>query len=86
LEPYAKKIEKYLKCLEIIADTDEGQRRERAWKLLNNYKLASLKVFKWRGRDLCDNYHSRLWVEPQRQCWGAGGLWDCLMFKSLWDY
>ncbi|KAF0397929.1 hypothetical protein F8M41_009896 [Gigaspora margarita] len=36
----------------------------------------------WRGRDLRDNYHSRLWVEPQRQCWGAGGLWDCLMFKG----
>ncbi|CAG8559792.1 3311_t:CDS:2 [Dentiscutata erythropus] len=35
----------------------------------------------WRGRDLRDNYHSKLWVEPQRQCWGTGGLWDCLMFK-----
>ncbi|CAG8696458.1 1860_t:CDS:10, partial [Ambispora leptoticha] len=22
-----------------------------------------------------------LWVEPQRQCWGTGDLWDCLMFK-----
>ncbi|CAG8621451.1 5067_t:CDS:2, partial [Ambispora leptoticha] len=61
LEPYPKKIEEYLICLEKIADTDEGQRRERARKLLDNYKQASLK--------------------PQRQCWGTGDLWDCLMLK-----
>ena len=70
MEPYTKKIEEYLTCLKEIADTDEGQRREMAWKLLDNYKEAGLKVFnEWRGRDLRDNYHSRLWVEPQRQCW-----------------
>ncbi|CAJ0746022.1 8329_t:CDS:1, partial [Entrophospora sp. SA101] len=39
------RIEKYLICLEKVADTDEGQRCARAWELFDNYKQESLKVF-----------------------------------------
>jgi len=45
LEPYSKKIKEYLICLEKIVDMDKGQRCKSAWKLLDNYKQASLKVF-----------------------------------------
>ncbi|CAJ0853316.1 19852_t:CDS:2, partial [Entrophospora sp. SA101] len=37
------RIEKYLICLEKVADTDEGQRCARAWELFDNYKQESLK-------------------------------------------
>ncbi|RHZ50407.1 hypothetical protein Glove_499g49 [Diversispora epigaea] len=41
LEPYLKKIDEYLKCLEIIANTEEDQKREKAQELLDNYKQGT---------------------------------------------
>ncbi|CAG8780847.1 1907_t:CDS:10, partial [Dentiscutata erythropus] len=41
LEPLERKIECYIKCLETIADTEEGQRREQAKQLLHRYRSGS---------------------------------------------
>ncbi|CAG8600442.1 2437_t:CDS:2 [Diversispora eburnea] len=41
LEPYTKKIEEYLKCLETIVNTEKDQRHEKAQELLDNYKQAT---------------------------------------------
>ncbi|CAG8789570.1 21850_t:CDS:2, partial [Dentiscutata erythropus] len=38
-----QKIECYLKSLELIVDTESGQRREKALELLKLYKLASIR-------------------------------------------
>ncbi|CAG8674551.1 5810_t:CDS:10, partial [Acaulospora morrowiae] len=40
LEPFQKKIDCYLKCLEAIFANEHGVRKEKAKKLIDNYKLA----------------------------------------------
>ncbi|CAG8617612.1 517_t:CDS:1, partial [Funneliformis caledonium] len=50
---------------------------------LQTGKYYSFRIYKWRDRDLHALYHSSFYAEPQRQCWGTGDLYACLMLKSL---
>ncbi|CAG8608136.1 11299_t:CDS:2 [Diversispora eburnea] len=43
IESYRQKIECYLKSLELIADSEKGQRREKALELLKLYRQASIR-------------------------------------------
>lgn len=45
LEPFQRKIDCYLKCLDTIFESEHGVRKETAKKLLDNYKLASKLFF-----------------------------------------
>ncbi|CAG8681000.1 7481_t:CDS:10 [Funneliformis mosseae] len=54
---YRQKIECYLSSLELIVNTENGQRREKAQVLLDAYSQASIRILyqrffksKWRGR------------------------------------
>ncbi|CAG8460149.1 5850_t:CDS:2 [Dentiscutata heterogama] len=40
MEPFERKIDQYLRCLDTIAGRDKGKRKERAETLLNRYKEA----------------------------------------------
>lgn len=44
-EPFQKKIDKYIKDLEIIADYEQGKRQEQANLLLSRYREASNTLF-----------------------------------------
>ncbi|CAG8644968.1 8676_t:CDS:10 [Cetraspora pellucida] len=79
IESYRQKIECYLSSLELIANTENGQRRKKALELQKLYREASIG---WRGRDLRALYHSSLRTEPQKQYWDTDDLCACLMFKS----
>lgn len=41
VEPFERKIDQYLRCLTTIAEGEEGRRKERAEKLLLDYREAS---------------------------------------------
>ena len=45
IESYRQKIECYLSSLELIASTENGQRREKAQVLLDAYKQASIGFY-----------------------------------------
>ncbi|CAI2193432.1 10576_t:CDS:2 [Funneliformis geosporum] len=61
LEPFQKKIDCYLKCLDTIFKSERGVRKETAEKLLDQYKLAS-KLFLWLvgGETVAETPHCRV--------------------------
>lgn len=57
-KPFRLKIDDYLKSLQVIINNEKGKRREKAQKLFDKYKTASIFFLfknvkiKWRGENL----------------------------------
>ncbi|CAG8766457.1 10110_t:CDS:10, partial [Cetraspora pellucida] len=82
MEPFERKIDQYLRCLDTIAGCDKGKRKERAETLLNRYREASEKNSSATESTHSVLCHSRPLAKLQNQCWGTGDPLGCLMFKG----
>ncbi|CAI2184769.1 8552_t:CDS:2 [Funneliformis geosporum] len=69
IEPFERKINQYLRCLDKIVD-EKDKRKERAKVLLRAYREASHSPIQ------------RPFAEPQNQCWSTGDPLGCLMLKG----
>ncbi|CAG8639237.1 10276_t:CDS:2, partial [Diversispora eburnea] len=87
-EPFQRKIDRYIKSLDIIVDREEGRRKEKAEYLLQRYREATktmsgtgdlLGCLMLKGcSPILHGFH-----------WGTDNLLGCLMFKGCspiwWD-
>ncbi|KAF0467198.1 hypothetical protein F8M41_026044 [Gigaspora margarita] len=86
IEPFRQKIGCYLKSLRSIANTETGQRREKALNLLDLYTKASFKVLHKKG-DCPDKTKVKKWkIERAQQVASIRGETDNRKRKKIEDY